>query len=244
MTETETPFGCVKTGTTEELFAAVVALAAGRFDASTGRPFLWALSGGSTPQAWYRWCAAGNAIPPALAAAAHFTVSDERSVSLGNPESNFGNAARLLLDPLRVPPGRRLPWPVNLEPASAAARYAEEVARLAGAGRAYDACLLGVGDDAHTASLFPGSPLLADDGGRLFAAVAVPGKGWRLTVTPAGLRACGLIVVLATGSGKTAALRRIFRGPIDPASTPAQILQTCADRVVWLLDAPAAAGIG
>jgi 6-phosphogluconolactonase len=110
-------------------------------------------------------------------------------------------------------------------------------------GRTYDVCLLGLGDDAHTASLFPGSPLLDADGGRFFATVEVPGKGLRGTITPAGLRACGLITVLVTGAGKAGAIRRIFRGSELPGAAPARLLQTCAARVVWLLDDAAAAGL-
>ena len=100
-----------------------------------------------------------------------------------------------------------------------------------------------MGDDAHTASLFPGTPLLRNEGGELFAAQEVPGKGWRLTITPAGLRACGQIVVLALGANKAPALARVLHGPDDVLNTPSQILKTCADRVLWLVDEPAAAEV-
>lgn len=243
MTETQTPLGLVKVGPQAELFADAAALAVARFDPGRRRPFFWALSGGSTPQAWYLWCVAQGAIPPAMAAGAWFTVSDERWVPAASPDSNFGNAARLLLDPLAVPAGHRVPWPVELAPAVAAAAYAGEVTRIAGAGRAYDLCLLGLGDDAHTASLFPGSPLLESAGGSFFAAIDVPGKGWRGTITPEGLRACGLVVLLVMGAGKAGAVRRIFRGHEAPAAAPARLLRDCAARVVWLLDDAAAAGL-
>jgi 6-phosphogluconolactonase len=243
MTEIKTPLGLVKVGSQRELFAEAVVLGAARFDPQAQRPLLWALSGGSTPQAWYRWCVEQKAINPQLAAAARFTVSDERRVPAASPESNFGNAARQLFDPLGVPRAHRLAWPVELEPAAAVARYADEVARVAGVGRAYDVCMLGLGDDVHTASLFPGSPLLDADGGRLFAALEVPGKGLRLTITPSGLRACGLIVVMVMGAAKAGAVRRLFQGTEAPAAAPARMLQSCAARVVWLLDDAAAAGI-
>lgn len=243
MIEIPTPLGVVQVGPTAELFAAAAALATARFDPDRRRPFFWALSGGSTPQAWYRWCIAERAIPPTVAAGAWFTVSDERWVAATSPDSNYGNAARLLLDPLGVPEGHRLPWPVELAPKAASEAYARAVAQVAGVGRAYDVCLLGLGDDAHTASLFPGSPLLESDGGGLFATVEVPGKGRRGTITPTGLRACGLVVLLVTGAGKAGAVRRIFRGHEAPAAAPARVLQACAPRVVWLLDDAAAAGL-
>lgn len=204
---------------------------------------LWALSGGSTPQAWYRWCVQQRAIPARLAVSARFTVSDERWVPAESPDSNIGTAARLLLDPLDVPPAHRLAWPVELAPGAAVAAYAGEVTRIAGVGRAYDVCMLGLGADAHTASFFPGSPLLEGDGGAFFATIDVPGKGRRGTITPSGLRACGLIVVMVTGAEKAGAVRRIFQGSEAPAAAPGRILQSCADHVVWLLDDAAAAGL-
>ena len=218
MQESVTALGRVKVGAPSELFAEAATLAVARFVTGGSRPFVWALSGGSTPQAWYRWCVAHGAIPPAVAAGARFTVSDERWVSPESPDSNFGNAARLLLDPVAVPAAHRLPWPVGLAPDAAAEAYTQEMVRLAGAGRAYDVCLLGLGDDAHTASLFPGSLLLGSADERFFATVEVPAKGRRGTITPAGLRACGLVVLLVTGAGKAGAIRRVFRGNEAPTA--------------------------
>jgi 6-phosphogluconolactonase len=242
MTETRMALGTVKVGSTTEIFTEAARLVAGQFDARSPRPPLCALSGGATPQAWYRWCVEQAAFPPAFAAAAHFTVSDERWLPESSPQSNLGNAARLLLDPLGVPDEHRVSWPVSLEPGAAVQVYTGAVSRIAGVGRAYDVCLLGLGDDAHTASWFPGSPLLESDGGRFFATVDVPGKGRRGTITPAGLRACGLVMVMVTGAAKVAAVRRVLRGQEAPAAAPARILETCADRVVWLLDDAAATG--
>lgn len=240
MNERSTNYGRLFVGTKEELFAKAVALAAeARAKKPTGN-FTWAFTGGSTPQDWYRWAASTNALPAALANGSHFTVSDERHVPLSSDQNNFGNASRLLLDPIGVPAERRLPWASEDEPVSAAAAYSEEIKKISGPNHGYDVCFLGMGDDAHTASFFPGSPLLTDDGGQLFAAVDVPGKGWRLTITPTGLRASGLIVVMTLGTGKAEALSRVINGPLDVVNTPSQILKTCADRVVWLVDAAAA----
>jgi 6-phosphogluconolactonase len=241
MREISSEYGRVLVGAKDELFARALALTEERRQAAKPGRFIWALTGGSTPAAFYQWCVATRALSPALAGETNFTVSDERHVVLASPESNFGNAERALFAPLAVPDERRHPWMVAWPVAEAAEAYRKTMLLLAGPGRAYDVCFLGMGDDCHTASLFPGTPLLRDDGGLLFGGHEVPGKGWRLTITPTGLRACGLVVVMALGAGKAEALHRVMREPADPLNVPSQILRTCADRVVWLVDEPAAA---
>jgi 6-phosphogluconolactonase len=244
MTEKTTDYGRLCVGEKEELFARAVALTATQQARTAPRNFTLALTGGLTPLEWYDWCVRTRALPPALLAATHFTVSDERHVPLVSEESNFGHAARRLLDPLAVPSERRHPWPVRLSPAEAAEAYRRAWSALAGPGRAYDVCFLGLGDDAHTASIFPGSPLLSASAGSADFFVALETtKGPRLTITPAGLRACDLIIIKTHGAAKAPALKRIFSGPYDPLKAPAQILKTCADRVVWLVDNAAAAGL-
>jgi 6-phosphogluconolactonase len=243
MTERSTDYGRLLIGSRQELFAKAVELAVAQHARARGGPFLWALSGGRTPQDWYHWCIETGAIPAAVHESAHFTVSDERHVPLDSPQSNFGNAERLLLTPLFVPAEHRHPWTVACPPPVCAKEYAEAISRVAGAGRAYDVCMLGMGEDAHTASFFPRSPLLIGNESALFAAVMDEEKGWRLTITPAGLCACGLILVMTFGSGKNAALKRVFTANYDPIALPAQVLKTCHERVVWLVDDEAAAGL-
>jgi len=230
-------------GTREEIFRHAVNIADGvRKELGEGRLF-WALAGGSTPMDWYRWCVAEEALPAALVNASEWFVSDERHVPLSNSESNFGSADRLLLQPLGVIVERKHAWPVDLPPAACSAAFEERFALMRGADRTFDVCFLGLGADGHTASLFPGSPLLHTDDGRCFAAAEVPGKGARLTLTPRGLRACGSIVVMAMGASKRDALARVLAGEGSRDETPARILREISDRVTWLVDKPACEGI-
>lgn len=224
-----------------ELFAEAGRLAVAAQAASPSANFTWAFTGGSTPQAWYSWAQETGAIPAEMMAQTHFTVSDERCVLLSSDESNFGNAERKLLAPSGVPVEHRHPWVVAYEPKPAAEAYRRTMQLLNPPGRAYDVCFLGMGDDAHTASFFPGSKLLEADGGLFFDAIDTPQKGWRLTITPSGLQACGLIVVMTLGAGKAAALKRVIEGEDALGDAPAKILRTCAARTVWLVDAAAAA---
>lgn len=242
MRKISSEYGRVLVGTRDQLFAEAVKLTAAQQASRTGPGvFTWALTGGSTPAAFYQWCVETKALSADLLNSTYFTVSDERHVQLDSPESNFGNAERQLLAPLAVPTDRRQPWMVARPVAEASEAYRKTMQALSGPGRAYDVCYLGMGDDCHTASLFPHTPLLKDDEGLLFGGQEVPDKGWRLTITPTGLQACGLIVVMAFGAGKAEALHRVHRGPHDVLNVPSQLLKSCAGRVVWLIDEPAAA---
>jgi len=242
-TEKATDYGRLIVGSREELFATAVELATAQQAKSSGKMFSWALTGGSTPQDWYRWCVANRAIPEKTLRTALFTVSDERVVPPHSDQSNFGNAERQLLTPLQVPVEHHHPWPVSVLPDEAATVYARDWQGSAGLGRTYDVCFLGMGDDGHMASIFPGSSLLKASDRRLFAAVEVPGKGWRLTITPAGLSVCGLIVVMTLGAPKAAVLKRVLTGAHEPAKTPIQILRNWRERVVWLADNAAVARV-
>lgn len=240
MREFVNPYGRVVVGPTESLFARAVRLIETEYLRKRTGSFTVALSGGSTPKDWFTWVVAHRAFSPELLAAAHFTVSDERVVPLDSEDSNFGNARRVLLEPLKIPAARSHPWPVDLSPTEAAEAYAQNLTALTGPKESYGVCMLGMGEDTHTASFFPGSALLEDDGGVSFAAVNTPQRGWRLTITPTGLRTCGLIVVMALGAGKAQALRRVMIGEEEWSKVPSKILSTASDRVVWLVDELAA----
>lgn len=242
MKELSSSYGRVFIGPKEDCFRTAVFLAEGqRGQNAAKKHFTWALAGGSTPQEWYRWCVAKAALSPTTLATAHWFASDERYVRIDSYESNFGNADRLLLRPLGIPAERKHPWSTNIAPGMAAVEFGRVNAPWFGRDRTFDVCFLGLGEDGHVASLFPGSPLLRDDGGSYFAAVDVPEKGWRLTVTPSGLKACGLVVVMVLGENKAETLHRALAGEFNPLQVPAQVMKSVRDRVVWLVDDAAAA---
>lgn len=238
----DTQAGRFAIGNRDELFSEATAIAARAAAGRRGRALLWGLSGGSTPVDWYRWCVAGKAIPEEVIANTEWFTSDERHVPLSSGESNFGTADRLMLEPLGVPPSRKHPWPVGLPAPECAARFEDEFRAIRADG-ALDICFLGLGADGHTASLFPGGALVHSDRDELFAAIEVPGKGWRLTITPSGLGACERIVVMTLGAGKREALGRVLadRGSVD--ETPSRILRAMSGRVTWLVDPPACRGV-
>ncbi len=241
MKKKKTEYGMLCVGSEEQLFNEAVAIADRERTKAAGEEFTWALTGGSTPAAFYRHCVSKKAISPELAAAALWFTSDERMVPLESEESNFGNAARMLLDPLAIPAERRIPWPVDHEPEQAAVVFNDLWRSRFSDQRCFDLCFLGMGDDCHTASIFPRSPLIGGGPDEFFAHVDVPGKGPRLTVTRAGLAKCGAIVVMVTGAKKATPLSLVFQELYDPELRPVQLLREHSDRVTWLVDDAAAA---
>ncbi len=233
----QTPAGTVHVLERPEAY---VALSAMINDACAGGPAAIALSGGSTPLDYYAWAVRNHAIHPRTRDYAHWHVSDERCVPLASEDSNFGNAARALLDPLGVLPSKRHPWPQVTDPELAAERYAAEM-EARPRGIAYDLCLLGLGDDSHTASLWPGCPLIGANGGKAFAHTEWPGRGHRLTITETGLARCGKIVVLAFGAKKAPALKAVLQGSSNAKKHPAQVLRQLQGKTLWLVDEAAAA---
>lgn len=202
-----------------------------------------ALTGGSSPKSFFKWLADNPDVLPELKKEIIFTVSDERHVPIESEESNYGNALRLFFEPMGVEIDHCFPWDSNRSPEEAADWYGMLWELSFGTDNIYDLCMLGMGDDCHTASIFPGSPLLNPgwEQGPNFASVLVPGKGNRLTITPRGLSRCGKIVVMVTGANKAAALHRVFHGgESDVVDVPITLLRTFSEKVVWLIDEDAA----
>jgi 6-phosphogluconolactonase len=194
----------------------------------------------------------------------HVCWSDERQVPPDHPESNFGMAHRALLAHVPLPAAQVHRMRGELPDAADAAREYEielSAASLNGPPLC-DVLLLGLGEDGHIASIFPGSLLLGDApepanagphvrmgvgaggsrlGGSRVAAVWVEHlHTWRITLTPSALLAARAIVVLVSGTSKAAALSAALDGPEDVKRWPAQLLRAAGDRVEWLIDSAAA----
>lgn len=190
------------------------------------------LTGGSTPKAFYQWAAQNRVIKNDILDQIIWMTSDERYVPWDSEESNFGNADRLLLEPIGVLEENKRPWSIGRSPQAAAKEY-ENFFKT---GSSFDLCILGMGDDCHTASLFPGSALIGDPLVTDFAALSVPGKGTRLTITPKGLSRCDQIFMVVTGYNKAVPLKHVLEGPLNENVKPAQIHAVWPQKVTWLID--------
>lgn len=207
-----------------------------------GRAFV-ALSGGSTPGPVYSALSVAHR-HLAPWSGVNFFWSDERAVTPDDPGSNYRLAREALLDPLNIRPERVHRMGADREDLAGAARdYHEEMARTfeapaGGPPPEFDLILLGLGEDGHIASLFPGA---AWEGKSWAAAVDGPAPyPRRMTLTPPLLRRARSVIVLARGRGKAPALAGAIEGRIDPRACPAHLLRDGAGKVEWIVDAEAA----
>lgn len=204
-----------------------------------------ALSGGSTPKRMGELLAEAPFRDRLPWDRLHFFWGDERWVPLDDPESNAGTAKRTFLDHVPLPPNNVHPFPTHLSSAHAAAvAYQDEIAStLSGGGGTpprFELILLGMGDDGHTASLFPGTDALHE---RESFAVAnpVPKLGTtRLTLTLPILNAGRTVAVLVGGAGKAEILAAVLDGPEHPDDLPVQSIRPIDGALRWLVDRAAA----
>lgn len=191
-----------------------------------------ALAGGTTPRAAYEDLAK---IPGIDWSKVSVYFGDERAVPPTHPDSNFAMAKAALFD--RVP-----------LPASNIHRIAAEEADQDAAARAYEALLpdrisvmvLGIGEDGHTASLFPGSPALNERVRRVLPVIGPKPPPQRLSITPPVIEAAEQCIVIANGAGKAEPVRRALKDPLDIQLTPSGL----ARDGLWLLDRAAASLLG
>jgi 6-phosphogluconolactonase len=193
-----------------------------------------ALAGGTTPRATYEVLAT-SALAAALPwGALDWYFGDERAVPPDHPESNYRAACESLFAgrPDALERVRRMP--ADAPDLEAAARgYGDQLPDP------LDLLLLGIGEDGHTASLFPGSTALAERAARVVAVSGPKPPNPRLTITPPVIEAARELLVLVSGAGKAEAVARALQGPLDVAAVPAQL----ARRGTWIVDAAAASGL-
>jgi 6-phosphogluconolactonase len=210
--------------------------------ADRGNAFV-ALSGGSTPKRMGSILGADPMRDEVPWAALHMFWGDERWAPLTSPESNAGEAMRGYLDAVPIPRNQVHPFETTGDPAASARRYEEMIRALVPGSPTptFDLILLGMGDDGHTASLFPHTAALTITG-RLVAANHVPKLDTvRLTFTVPLINAARQVVFLVTGEGKAERLSEVLDGPEEPDRLPSQLVRPVNGTLIWLADNAAAA---
>jgi len=171
----------------------------------------------------------------------HLFWVDERAVPPADAQSNFKLTQDTWLGPGGFPPANLYRVQAELAPAEAAVRYVEDIRRFFGlaAGELphFDVIHRGMGADAHTASLFPGEPLIENRADIAAAVWAEKFRQWRITLLPGVLMAARHTALLVTGADKAPALRSVLQAPFDPVHYPAQIAS--GGGAVWFVDAAA-----
>lgn len=193
------------------------------------------LAGGSTPRPLYQRLAESHAGALDWGRVSVF-LGDERFVPPEDERSNFRLASETLLGRLGFEAGRVHAVPTGAaSPAEAARAYEATLREHLGPEPAFDLVLLGIGEDGHTASLFPGSPALEERERWVVAAEAPPGAPVRerITLTLPALSAGRTVLFLAAGEGKRAAIEDALR---DPKATPPAQRVGARERLLWFLD--------
>ena len=205
--------------------------------------FLATLSGGNTPRAMLSLLAS-----PAIAAqvdwgGVHVFWGDERCVPPDHPESNYNMARQTLLAHVPIPDGNIHRMQGELDPLQAAASYEALLHSFTQGGRPFrcDLIYLGMGEDGHTASLFPGTAAIHEKQRWVLAHYVEKMGMWRITLTPHVINAAAHIRFLVQGSGKAETLQQVLMGPRQVDRFPSQVIHAgSGDDLLWLVDRAAA----
>ena len=212
--------------------------------------FVTALSGGSTPRALFELLATERFASSVDWGRILVCWGDERAVPPDAEASNYRMAREALLDHVPIPPSQVHRVRGEEPPLVAAAAYEQTLRTLFATpvgpprpvtGARFDLVLLGMGDNGHTASLFPGLHAVREAERWVVAESVAEVAMWRITLTPVVLNAAAEVVFLVSGADKAAMLHRVLDGPIRPDEFPAQIVAPHHGRLRWLVDAEAAA---
>lgn len=208
--------------------------------------FTVALSGGSTPIGLYEELASGGYLSEKELAACYFFFGDERDVSPESARSNFKLARDLLFRPLKIAQTNIVRWPTEIIDAQeVAVKYEQGIRRFFKVGDGefprFDLVMLGLGDDCHTASLFPNTNALTET-----SRIAVMNRVEkldtnRLTLTYPVFNNARKIFFLVTGETKAEAVREAIEGDKNCPRYPAQCIEPTDGEVSWFLDKAAGA---
>lgn len=204
--------------------------------------FTWVLSGGETPKQLYRLLAASPWKEKIPWEKIHFFFGDERYVPFDNEENNGKMAFESLLKQVPVSPEQVHYIDTKLTPEESAIAYKKILdVYFPEARKSFDLVLLGMGDDGHTLSVFPGSELIRDQSASV-KAFFVPGKKmYRITLLPTIVNQSARIAFLVEGEKKAATLAAVLYGARQPEKFPAQLIKPSHGELHWFIDEAAAA---
>lgn len=200
--------------------------------------FLVSLSGGGTPMRLYELL--GNQFQNEVDwSHTHFFWGDERCVPVNDAGNSYGQIKKVLFDKINVPDKNIHRVLSELEPESASKEYANTLSDFADPPLAwprFDLALLGMGEDGHTASLFPNSPVEVDSPTLAVTANYQDRPANRVTLTQKVLNSSRNVIFLVTGKAKAATLSRVLSDNYKPGELPAQRIAPKDGNLIWLID--------
>ncbi len=207
-----------------------------------------AVSGGSTPRSFYSLLSNEPYVSLIPWEILHFFWCDERCVDFSSSESNYGQFSNLLIDRVNIPSENIHPMNCSNDPEPGVRNYIEVLSKNASSGYdfpIFDIAFLGLGDDGHTASLFPGKISESEVLTPVISTVAQyqnrPSQ--RITLTPKILNKSKNIFFLVSGNNKASILAKVLNGPKFLNKYPAQRIQPDKGRIYWMVDKDAACHI-
>lgn len=203
--------------------------------------FAVVLSGGNSPKKLYELLASPAYREQVAWDKTFFFFGDERYVPHTDPESNYLMAKTAFLDALQIPADHVFAFDTSLEPAEAARQYTQTIERFfASEAPHFDLVLMGLGDDAHTASLFPGTPVLQETEAIAKDVFVEEKQVYRLTMTAPLLNQGQAFAFLVHGKEKAPAVQYVLGETLDIQKFPAQLIAPVTGELHWFLDQEAA----
>lgn len=205
------------------------------------KKFSIVLSGGNSPKKLYGLLASDQFREKIQWEYVYFFFGDERYVPSTAPESNYGMVKTVFFDPLHIQQSHIFPVDTKLNTHAAAQQYAELISNyFAGEDWRFDLVLLGLGDNAHTASLFPSTPVLLDTIPFVSSVFLADKSVFRITMNAPLLNQAHHIVFLVYGESKAMAVQHVMEDAYNADHFPAQLIAPQYGELTWFLDTEAA----
>jgi 6-phosphogluconolactonase len=206
--------------------------------------FTIALSGGSTPKLLHKILAADPYKEQIDWSKLHIFWGDERDVPFEDDRNNAKMAYDTLLNFVPVPPSQVHVMRTDIPAAESAAEY-EKILHtyFDGAAASFDLVLLGMGDDGHTLSLFPGTAAVHEEKAWAIAYYLKAQDMSRITLTKTIVNRSARVAFMTTGTGKAHALKEVLKGDYNPDLYPSQEIKPVTGELHWFVDEAAASGL-
>jgi 6-phosphogluconolactonase len=199
------------------------------------------LAGGETPRRAYEILARQPLCDMVPWTQIHFFWGDERYVPADDPRSNVRMARQALLDHVPVPAANIHPIPCRSSPRESAVEYENTLAAFFSTGPPrFDLAFLGLGENGHTASLFPGTSAVAERERWVTEVYVAEQDLYRITLTVPLFNRAALVAFIVAGGGKAPILRQVLEGALEPYRIPAQLIKPVNGTLLWLVEREAA----